>query len=275
MKFSLQTSTLALGALLASTAFASAQSLNNDDPVNERVDEIMEDTQDKFALSNDAQRNANATALPGWRGSVFASADLSTGNTDTFDVSIGSRVSNRTGAYNQTFSFAYDFGEADGSETQNELFTLYDVNRSFTDALYGYGLARAENDFANDNRDLFVGFGAGYRIFNDAQTAWRVQAGPGYRISNISSGADIDEAGVSASSRFYHRFNEGMFLTNDTDIIFSDSNTLVSNDIGVNVSLNGPLSMRLGVKTDYNTDPAPGLDDTDTTTGLALVYTFN
>jgi len=274
MKF-IATKTATLALLLSTSTLVNAQSLVSDDPVNQRVDDIIEATDDKFELSDDAQRFANSDNLPGWRGSLYVSADLVTGNTDTFDLAIGTRVSNRTGLWNQTISFAYEYGEVSGAENKNELFTLYDVNRSISDRVYGYGLARAQNDFANDSRDLFAGVGLGYRLFNSEDFAWRVQAGPGYRINGLTSGLDIDEAGASASSRLYYKFNDDMFLTNDTDVIWSDSNTLVSNDIGVNVAISGPLSVRLGVKTDYNTDPGVGLKDTDTTTGLALVYAFN
>lgn len=271
-----KTSAIALSVLLGTTALAHAQSLINADPVNERVDDIIEETEDKFELSDDDQRFGNATMQQGWRGSVYASADLLTGNTDTFDISVGTRVSNRAGAWNQTISMAYDYAEANGAETKNELFTLYDVNRTISGDFYGYGLARAENNFTTNSSDLFAGVGVGYRIFNTPDLAWRVQAGPGYRINGLSlTGTDIDEAGVSASSRLYYKFSDSVFLTNDTDIIWSDSNTLVSNDIGVNVRLSGPLSIRAGVKTDYNTDPGVGRKNTDTNTGLALVYAFN
>ena len=275
MNFS-KTSAIALSVLLGTAAISQAQSLNNADPVAERVDDIVEETQDKFALSNDDQRFGTATMQEGWRGSVYASADLLTGNTDAFDLSVGTRVTNRNGPWNQTISMAYNYAEADGAETKNELFTLYDVNRTISGDFYGYGLARAENNFTTSSSDLFAGVGVGYRIFNTPDLAWRVQAGPGYRINGLSlTGTDIDEAGVSASSRLYYKFSESVFLTNDTDIIWSDSNTLISNDIGVNVQLSGPLSIRAGVKTDYNTDPGAGRKNMDTNTGLALVYSFN
>lgn len=275
MKALHKTSAIALAILMGSSAIVSAQSLVTDDPVTERVDDIEENVRDQFALSDDANRFGNKNNTPGWRGSVYASADLATGNSDTFDISVGTRMSNRTGLYNQTLSLAYEYGEAGGAETQNELFTLYDVNRSFSDTFYGYGLVRAENDFANSSKDLFAGVGIGYRIYNTPDLAWRVQAGPGYRINGLTSGIDIDEAGVSASSRIYYKMTDTVFLTNDTDIIWSDSNTLVSNDLGVNMSLSGPLSLRAGVRTDYNTDPAVGAKNTDTNTSLALVYTIN
>lgn len=254
---------------------AYGQSLNSADPVEDRVEAVMEETQDAFELSDDANRFGNSRFQRGWRGNVYLSADTKTGNSDTVDVSVGSKVTNSIGPWNQTINLAYDYGEANGATSKNEIYSLYDVNRDFSERLYGYTLLRGERDFETKTGELFVGFGPGYRVFSERDMTWRVQAGPGYRVSNQGGVVpDFDEAGVSASSRFFYRLSDTMNLTNDTDVIFSSGSTLLTNDLGVNVSLTGPMSMRLGVRTDYDSNPAAGLQKTDNTTGLALVYSF-
>lgn len=263
-----------IAVLLGTTSLASAQSLTTADAIDDRVDNIIENVDDEFALSNDPERSSNVQYAPGWRGTAYLSADLTTGNTETFDVSVGSRVTGGFGPWNQTISLAYEYGEASNAESKNELFVLYDITRDFSDRFYVYGLARAENDFFNDTNDLFVGVGPGFRIFNEENLAWRVQAGPGYRVSDAFSGGDIDEAGVSASSRFFYGFSDTLSLTNDTDVLWSDAGTILSNDAGITWKLSGPLSARFGVKTDYNSDPSAGQVDTDTTTGVALIVAF-
>ena len=266
---------LAAGTLFSMTLNAQAQSLNSSDPVAERVDGIIESTEDQFAKGQDDQRFGNQTFQQGWRGSVYASADLKTGNSDASDLSVGAKVNNSSGPWNQSINLAYEFGEANGTTSKNEIYSLYDVNRNFTDRIYGYGLLRGEKDFQNNTGEVFLGFGPGYRVFNERDLTWRIQAGPGYRISTNSGVIpNFDEAGISASSRLYYRYNESVFLTNDTDVIFSGTSTAVTNDLGVNVSLTGPMSLRVGFRTDYDSAPAAGLKKTDTTTGIALVYSF-
>lgn len=265
----------AAGALFSMTAIAQAQSLNNSDPVAERVDAIVENTTDQFEKADDDQRFGNQTFQQGWRGSVYASADLKTGNSDSTDVSVGAKVNNTNGPWNQTINLAYEYGEASGTTSKNEIYSLYDVNRSFTDRVYGYALLRGEKDFENNTGEVFLGFGPGYRIYNERNLTWRVQAGPGYRVTTNSGVIpNFDEAGLSASSRIYYKFNDAVFLTNDTDVIVSNNSTLVANDLGVNVSLTGPMSLRVGFRTDYDSNPAAGVKSTDTTTGVALVYSF-
>jgi len=252
-----------------------AQSLNNADPVEDRVDAIIESTEDAMESGDDPNRFSNPTFQRGWRGSVYASADLVTGNSDSTDVSIGTKVTNSSGPWNQTINLAYEYGEASGTTSKNQIYSLYDVNRNFSDRVYGYGLLRGERDFENDTGEVFLGFGPGYRVFNEPNLAWRIQAGPGYRVSTQGLGVpDFDEAGISASSRIFYKFSDNVALTNDTDVIFSDASTLVTNDLGVTVSLTGPMSMRVGIRTDYDSNPAAGLSKTDNTTGVALVYSF-
>ncbi len=270
------TNILAASGIALVAAFpAFAQSLNNPDPVQDRVDDIIESTEDALVQSDDDNRFANPTFQRGWRGSVYASVDVKTGNSDTADVSVGSKVTNSNGPWNQTINLAYEYGEAGGATSKNEIYSLYDVNRNFTDRVYGYALLRGERDFQNDTGEVFLGFGPGYRIFNQSDLAWRVQAGPGYRVSTQGLGVpDFDEAGVSASSRLFYKFSDNVTLTNDTDVIFSSNSTLVTNDLGLNVALTGPMSMRVGLRTDYDSNPAAGLSKTDNTTGIALVYSF-
>ncbi len=60
----------------------------------------------------------------------------------------------------------------------------------------------------------------------------------------------------------------------DTDILGSDVNTVISNDAGVNFKMSDNLSTRISYRTDYNTDPTPGLKSSDNTIGLSLVLGF-
>lgn len=275
MKTKVKIVPFALGALIAAGTSVNAQSLINNDPVENRVDAIIENTEDQFEKADDDARFGNQTFQEGWRGSVFASANLTTGNTDTSDVSVGAKVTSTVGAWNQRINLAYEFGEANGTTSKNEIYSLYEVNRDFTERFYGFALVRGQKDFVNNTSDVYLSFGPGYRIVNQRDFTWRVQAGPGYRVST-SGGVvpDFDEAGVSASSRIFYRMNSSVFFTNDTDVIWSNNGTQITNDAGMNVALSGPLSLRVGVKTDYDSNPAPGLKDTDTTTGVALVYAF-
>ena len=64
-------------------------------------------------------------------------------------------------------------------------------------------------------------------------------------------------------------------LTNDTDLITSESDTVIYNDLAVSVSVTDTLALRTSLLTEYHTDPEPGFKDTDNSLGISMVYNLN
>ncbi len=101
--------------------------------------------------------------------------------------------------------------------------------------------------------------------------AWRVQAGLG--VSYLKHGADNrdTETGYIASSRFFYKFNDYIFATNDTDVLKSDSALRGNTDLGGNVRMTDAFSTRVSYLTEYNDSRAIR---TDNKVGLSSVYGF-
>lgn len=155
---------------------------------------------------------------------------------------------------------------------------LYDLEytRDFTPAYYGFAkLQGGFDNFPTSTSDNFLGLGFGYNIFDNRDSQWSVQAGAGYRVAELNSLDDLGEGAISLSSNDYRSLSQTMSLTNDTDIITSESDTVVYNDLGVSMSMTNSLALRASVLTEYHTEPAAGTDDMDNTFGLSLVYDLN
>lgn len=78
--------------------------------------------------------------------------------------------------------------------------------------------------------------------------------------------------GYIVSSRLYHRFNDTVFITNDTDYLSSeDSDDVITNQFGVNFQMSEQLATRVSYTTEYqeNRDIR-----TDNTLGVSVVYGF-
>ena len=281
-------STLAL--LLAGPAFAQGAIVGTD-ALDDRIDDISEDVADEFTEADDPDRFGPARFRPGFSGSVSLGYSGTTGNSETQDLSAAGRVRYGGAVVNQTLGFGLEFSEGTDPETgesfttEEEVFLVYEANRSFTDRLYGFGLGSYRNDdFDTLQQDAFLGVGLGYRIINTPDITWRVQAGPGVRWTetndNTLLGIEPDEGGIEetevagiAASRFFYRFRENVSLSNDTDVLYSDeAGTLVRNDFGVNLELSERVTTRINYRTDYNSDPLEGLDNTDNRLGVALVF---
>lgn len=275
MKDIVQLATASALALMVTTpAFAQANLVGIED-LDERIEDIERDVQDDLERGDDDQRFGPNGVAQGWRGSLALMGSIASGNSDNGDLSLAGRLTYGVGSWSHTFGFAGEYGEANDVKDEESFFAIYEGNYFFNDRLYGFGLARFQYDgFATNERDAFVGFGPGYRIINTADVTWRVQAGPGWRHVDRADGSDDSEAGWVAASRFYYGLTDTMALTMDTDVLGSDINTVATNDLGVNFRMTDSLSTRVSYRTEYNSDPLPGLKHTDNRFGVSLVVGF-
>ncbi|MGZ3217184.1 DUF481 domain-containing protein [Paracoccus sp. T5] len=308
-KVTLLTGTAALLTVLSAPAFAQSEVATGADAtgisgIDDRITDIEDNVTDSFDRDNDADRFGPADRRQGLFGTMSLSYTGRTGNTENQDLAIAGRISNNQGPFAQSVGLSIEFGEDDaGNKDQEEVNAIYDAQYYFNDQFYAFALGRitqdglvdgepnyvgdteVEDEFEDFRRDAFLGFGPGYRVINSPQTTWRIQAGVGVRYTQTgaqyagfdATGATVTdssdtEVGYIASSRLYHRFNETIFITNDTDYLGSkDSADVITNEFGVNFQVAEQLSTRMSYTTEYQEDRPTR---TDNTVGLAVVYGF-
>ncbi len=264
----------ALALMIASPAFAQARVVGIES-LDDRIDDIQDDVMDEIEEGEDSARFGDPRFARGWTGSLALGASATSGNTDTSDINIAGRLRYGTGEWNHTFGVAAEYSEDDDETSKEKVFATYDANRYLTERFYLFGLASLTyDDFGTNRLDGFLGFGPGYRVISTPTQAWRVQAGPGIRY--IEDQFDNDETEVAGilSSRYYLSISENAFLSNDTDVLFSSTDTRILNDLGITTKLTDVLSTRFSLLTDYNSDPAPGFDSTDNSIGISMVVGF-
>ncbi|MEN8887794.1 MAG: DUF481 domain-containing protein [Celeribacter marinus] len=273
----------AVAALIAAPTFAQSK-LSGVQALNDKIDDITTAAQDDLDNANDNERFGPNGVVQGWRGSFALSASGTSGNTDSGELSGAGRLSYGVGDWNHSFGFAVEYGESNGTKSEEKFYATYEGNRYFSPEVYAFGLARVEYDgfltdsngdaLSGDQMDAFLGAGAGYRFINTDKTAWRVQAGPGARYVSDINGVSDTEFGFIVSSRYYYAFSDTVSFTMDTDVLSSSTNTVVSNDAGLNFNMTDTLSTRVSYRTDFDSDPAAGLKSTDNTLGVSLVLSF-
>nr|WP_111298351.1 DUF481 domain-containing protein [Paracoccus saliphilus] len=308
-KVTLLTGTAALLTVLSAPAFAQSEVATGADAtgisgIDDRITDIEDNVTDSFDRDNDADRFGPADRRQGLFGTMSLSYTGRTGNTENQDLAIAGRISNNQGPFAQSVGLSIEFGEDDaGNKDQEEVNAIYDAQYYFNDQFYAFALGRitqdglvdgepnfvgdteVDDEFEDFRRDAFLGFGPGYRVINSPETTWRIQAGVGVRYTQTgaqyagfdATGAAVTdssdtEVGYIASSRLYHRFNETIFITNDTDYLGSkDSADVITNEFGVNFQVAEQLSTRMSYTTEYQEDRPTR---TDNTVGLAVVYGF-
>ncbi|TBN43825.1 DUF481 domain-containing protein [Paracoccus subflavus] len=297
-KVTLLTGTAALLTALSAPAFAQTEIAPGADAtgvsaIDDRITDIEDDVTDDFDRSADSDRFGPADRRQGLFGSMSLQYSGSTGNSDAQDLAIAGRVAYNQAPFAQSVGLAIEFGENEnGDKDQEEVSAIYDAQYYFNDQFYAFALGRfeidslvdGEADYAGDDvseeltdlrRDGFLGFGPGYRVINSDTTTWRVQAGVGVRYTQTGQQYIDDESdtetGYIVSSRLYHRFNDMVFITNDTDYLTSDANDVATNEFGVNFRMSEQLATRVSYLTEYQSDREIR---TDNTLGVAIVYGF-
>ena len=266
----------AVAAIIASSA--SAQNLIGRDTVagdlNEDLIEAIEDDAER-----ELDRFGNEGRPDGFTGSVALRGIAQSGNTDSVTVGIGTDMNYVFGPNGIELQLNYAYSDDDDSASEESLFYGLEYTRDLNPQFFGFAKVQGSADSATDAQyetDTFVSFGAGYRVFNDDNIQWSVQAGPGYRFAELNdiSDGDVDEGAFGVSSDYAHKLTETVFVTNDTDVIWSESDTVVFNDLAVNVAMTETLALRTSILTEYHTEPGTA-EDTDNTFGVSLVYSFN
>lgn len=274
-KFLLMATASVIAVSVSVPAFAQSD-LTGSTALNETLDDLERDANRELARSEDAARFGNPEYMPGLSGSASLGFSGKTGNNESQELTVGIRLRHSQGQIVQTLGAAIDYAESDGSSTKEDAFVVYDVNYYFNDSFYAFGLARLQTDGLADaaddvRRDGFIGFGPGYRVVNTPDITWRVQAGIG--ISYLQDGLrdSETETGYLASSRFFYKINENVFVTNDTDVLSSDTALRANNDLGVNFKITDAMSTRISYLTEYNENRAIR---TDNKLGVAVVFGF-
>ena len=278
----------------AQTEIAAGANATGVGQVDDQITDIEDAVTDDFERSQDPERFGPQDRREGLFGSMALTYAGSSGNSDAQDLGVAGRVSYNRGPFAQSVGLAIEFSENDdGNKDKEEVSGIYDAQYYFNDRFYAFALGRftidslvdGEADYPGDEdvaeeltdlrRDGFLGFGPGYRVINTESTAWRVQAGVGVRYTQTGQQYVDDESetevGYIVSSRFYHRFNENIFITNDTDYLTSDANDVATNQFGVNFQMSEQLATKVSYDTEYQSDRDIRSDNT---LGVSLVYGF-
>ncbi len=266
----------AIAAIVASSA--SAQTLIGRDTVagdrNEALIEAIEDDAER-----ELDRFGNEGRPDGFTGSMALRATAQSGNTESTNVGIGTDMNYVFGPNGIELQLNYAYSNDDTSDAEESLFYGLEYTRDLNSQLFGFAKLQGSADSATDAQfesDTFLSLGAGYRVFNEADRQWSVQAGPGYRFAELNdvTSADVSEGAFGVSSDYAQKLTETVFLTNDTDVIWSESDTVLFNDLSLNVAMTDTLALRTSILTEYHTEPGTA-ENTDNTFGVSLVYSFN
>ncbi len=277
----------AIGGFIATAGAAQTTAFNNEDASADAVEDLEEQIEED--RERDIGRFGNEGREIGSYGSLAVrGTSVSSDGDNTTDVGLGLRYGTFDGINGLDITASLAYGEFDGEKTKDTLLAGVDYRRDLTATFFAYGKLEAAYDNLADSegeftQDIFAGAGLGYRIYNTADTQWSVQAGPGYRAAKRVTSMegdpreteDISEAAASVSSNVFRSLTETTYVTNDTDVIYSETATTVTNELALNVAMTDTLSLRTSYTTNFNSESDDDLSDAVNTLGVSVIYNFN
>lgn len=224
----------------------------------------------------------------GWSGEASLTGSKTTGNTDTTDIGLGLKLQKEDGPWRHKFKALADRGEAEDIDNKRSYSLAYQLDRDINERLYVYGnVDYFGDDFGAFKQGYFAGAGAGYKAILPGPLSWNLEGGLGFR-SQKSRIVDNDiltnplglasdrtnELAARGFSDLDYVLNDNVSLYNDTEILWSSSDTYIWNEIGITATLAGNLAARASFRVDTHSDVPIGTEKTDTITRFGIVYTL-
>ena len=231
---------------------------------------------------------ANAQITEGWTGEASLAGSKTTGNTETTDIGLGLKLQKEAGQWRHKFNALADLGRAEGLTNKKRYNLGYQIDRDVNERLYVYGNADYfSDDFGPFKQGYFLGTGLGYKAVLPEPLSWNLESGLGYRsqksrildnniLTNpLGLASDREnELALRAFSDLDYKLNDNVSAYNDTEIIYSKSDTYIWNETGITATLAGNLAARASFRIDTHTDVPIGTEKTDTITRFGIVYTM-
>lgn len=233
-------------------------------------------------------------ASAGWTGKGEAGAALSTANTGAKTTTFAAKfdVANEVEKWKHAFggSTIYTSSRAEASATDpnpddNTTAKRWELHEQsdykFSPRSFWFGAVRHENDdIGSFEYQTALTTGLGHKFIENAETKLSGQVGVGYkRFKRNGSGSDGD-AIVTGLIDLSQVLTANTTLLDKLSVEYGSSNTLIQNELALQVKMSDVLALALGYLVRYNTDPGPrkfGVGDyahSDRLLTANLVYEF-
>jgi putative salt-induced outer membrane protein len=214
--------------------------------------------------------------LEGWAGEGQIGGFLTSGNTEDKGFNLGLALNREGLQWNHRFNALGDFQETSGATTREAYRVGYQLEYRISDLWHAYGLLQWERDrFALLDRRFTEALGVGYAVFSGPPLSLSVDGGVALRQTQYIT-PDVEENDVAGrvTARFAWDIRPGLRFTEEAGALVGGASNTIYSRTALTVSLMGALSARASFDLNYESDPPPGVETTDTITRFTLVYSF-
>ena len=200
------------------------------------------------------------------------------GNTDSRNNLIFADTGVRLGDHRHLAALTIRRDETDGVSTKKQDLFRYEYNWMFNDPWYLGATASYERDPIKDlDHRYTLGAIVGRDIFNDDVKKMTFSLGAGYSDEELAGVSDSGAVGLW-NFLYEQKFREGdlTFFHNNTlqRQFFGVDNTILRTNTGFRFSLTDVIYANVSLRYDYQTEPAEGTEDYDTTLAVGIGAEF-
>ena len=211
------------------------------------------------------------------------------GNTNAQTANAKLEVTYNVDAWKHDLQLAGLYGKSNDIVSAERLDTQWQSNYNFTNRLYAFGALHYDDDkFSGFQYQEIVSAGAGYSLIKRADATLDAQLGVGYRrlrpelLGKDAAGDVISRtplevetgAVATATIKGMYAFNSSTRLTDVLAVESGSDNTMLQNDLGLQVNMTKALAITVGYELRRNSSPPAGLVKTDSLVTFNLAYAF-
>ncbi|MBV9884440.1 MAG: DUF481 domain-containing protein [Sphingomonadaceae bacterium] len=220
-------------------------------------------------------RIASAGLLREWDGQIELGASRATGSTDSFGL-YGALSARRTGIdWVHQLNARAELQDSDGKRTAERISASWQARRLLDRRLYLFGLGQYERDpFIGFDSRITAGLGAGYSLLDRPGLHVEVEGGPAWRRTDARARDDFSSLAARASLAFSWKPTPRLEFKQDGAFSLDRDNGSGRALSALDVSVLGPLRVRLSYELRFERDILRDVRSLDTTSRATFVYGF-
>lgn len=224
---------------------------------------------------------------------LTASAELGflyqTGDTKSADIKAGLTLNHEKDKWRSVVAFNIlakkletqdDSGNKTFESTANKwdisAQTNYTIGEEGKNYLYG-NLAHEQDKFSGyESQSSFSG-GWGRHWFESKTSSFFADIGPGVKRDVALDGETNTNLIIQAQALYKHKFNDNVAFKQSfiaRQATESGDNSAYKSETSVTAKLIDSLQLKFALRIDYDTEVAPGSENTNTETSMTLIYSF-
>ncbi|HEX4024729.1 MAG TPA: DUF481 domain-containing protein [Steroidobacteraceae bacterium] len=238
-------------------------------------------------VSRAADANAPPSMIPGWAGKGEVGYVMSTGNVDASNADAKLDFAHASGPWKDTLHLEALYSKSASVVSGERWAGLFQSNYQLTQPMFVFGALHYTDDkFSGFVYQGSVTAGAGYNFLASSTNKLSGQIGVGYRSLRPESlvkdaagnviyrvpGTTSENAVGTAEVDYEHDFNASTKLTEKMLTESGSDNTLLENDLAVQVQMSRRLALSVAYTIHDNSAPPVGVKKLDTLTTLNLVF---